>query len=463
MNNTTTTKRALLSSVMAMLICITMLIGTTFAWFTDTKTASVNKIQAGNLKIAIVDEDDNDLTKALSFKNVDGSDEILWEPGATFRTDEFYIMNKGNLNLTYKIEINNTEVSYNKLNEVIDFCLVDGDGNVFDLSSELPLAPQAKSGALQIQGTMSQDADNAYQGLILEGVAITVYAKQNTVEKDYKDNQYDKDALYDDEIITVNDADAFITAFANLEQDQIITLTGNIDMTGKNWTPIRDKGFTLNGNGKTVTGLNGPLVATTAAQDYTIKNITFDGLTIDNLNNDLQTAGLRCAALIAYADTCAYIMMEDVTIKKADIKSADYAAGFAAYTSGYGVDNNGPVNASHNFNNCKLVDSTIQGNGSTGGLIGHAGSNNATTTRIKDFTLEGTNSIKCMGDDGNTYTAKKTGNIIGTANIGTVYIEGTNITADDIGRFVPYDTGKLYINGVEQDEQSNGFTTVKTN
>ena len=456
------TKRALFSSSLALVLCFTMLLGTTFAWFTDTDTASVNKIQAGNLKIAIVDANDNDLTEALAFKNDDGETRILWEPGATFQTDEFYIKNKGNLHLTYKIEINNTEVSYNKLNEVIGFCLVDADGNQFDLSREFDLAPDRKSGALRIQGTMSPDADNAYQGLSLDGVAITVYAKQNTVEKDYKDNQYDKDALYDDEIVTVSNADEFIAAFANLEQDQIITLTGDIDMTGKNWTPIRNMGFTLNGNGKTVKGLNGPLVATTAAQDYTIKNITFDGLTIDNLNNDLQTTSLRCAALIAYADTCAYIMMDNVTIKNADIRSADYAAGFAAYTSGYGVDNNGPVNASHNFNNCKLVDSTIQGNGSTGGLIGHAGSNNATTTRIKDFTLEGTNTIKCMGDDGNTFTAKKTGNIIGTANIGTVYIEGTSITADDIGRFKPQGIGKLYINNVEQDEQEP-FTNVKTN
>lgn len=456
------TKKSLLFSVLALVLCCAMLLGTTFAWFTDTATTSVNSIEAGTLDIEIVDSDGNPLTQALSFVNTDGEPDILWEPGATFETGAFFIKNKGTLNLTYKIEINNTEVSYNKLNEAIDFSLVKGDTQL-NLNTELNLAPEAKSDALKIRGTMKTNADNSYQGLTMEGVAITVYAKQATVEKDIEDNQYDKDALYDDEIVTVRTADEFIAAFANLEQDQVITLTDNINMTGKTWTPVRNKGFTLNGSGKTVTGLNGPLVATTAAQNYTIKNITFDGLTIDNLNSDLQTAGLRCAALIAYADTCAYIMMEDVTIKNADIKSADYAAGFVAYTSGYGVDNNGPVNASHNFTNCKLVNSTIQGNGSTGGLIGHAGSNNATTTRIKVFTLEGTNNIKCMGDDGNTYTAKKTGNIIGTANIGTVYIEGANITADDIGRFVPYDTGKLYINGVEQDAQTDGFNTVKTN
>ena len=65
-----------------------------------------------------------------------------------------------------------------------------------------------------------------------------------------------------------------------------------------------------------------------------------------------------------------------------------------------------------------------------------------------------------MGDDGNTYTAEKTGNIIGTANVGTVYIDGAE--AADIGRFVPDTTGKLYINGVEQVAQ-NPFTNVKPN
>lgn len=451
MNNTKTTKRALLSSVMAMLICVAMLIGTTFAWFTDTDTASVNKIQAGNLEIAIVDAAGDDLTEALSFKNVDGRDDILWEPGATFRTDKFYIMNKGDLHLTYKIEINNTEVSYNKLNEVIDFCLVDDAGNVFNLNRELDLAPQAKSVALQIQGTMSQDAGNAYQGLSLDGVAITVYAKQNTVENDMTDETYDEDALYDDEIITVNNADAFIAAFANLEQDQIITLTGDIDMTGKAWTPVRNMGFTLNGNGKTVTGLNGPLVATTAGnQDYTIKNITFDGLTVTGLD----VSGTEYAALIAYADTCAYIMMDNVTITNANITSAKYAAGFVAFTSGYGVDNNGPVNASHNFINCKLTNSNITGGGSTGGLIGHAGANPATTTTVTDFNQSG-NTI--TGED-----REHTGNIIATAGCGIVYLNGTGVTTDDLGRFVPATTGKLYINGVEQDEQEP-FTNVKTN
>ena len=53
MNNKRATKRALLTSVMALVMCVVMLVGTTFAWFTDTASTGVNKIQAGNLDVEL--------------------------------------------------------------------------------------------------------------------------------------------------------------------------------------------------------------------------------------------------------------------------------------------------------------------------------------------------------------------------------------------------------------------------
>ena len=44
MSNKKATKRALLTSITALAMCVVMLVGTTFAWFTDTATANVNKI-----------------------------------------------------------------------------------------------------------------------------------------------------------------------------------------------------------------------------------------------------------------------------------------------------------------------------------------------------------------------------------------------------------------------------------
>ena len=51
--NSKSTKRALVSSALAMLVCVALLIGTTFAWFTDTASTSVSKIQSGNLDVTL--------------------------------------------------------------------------------------------------------------------------------------------------------------------------------------------------------------------------------------------------------------------------------------------------------------------------------------------------------------------------------------------------------------------------
>ena len=91
MTSSKATKRALISSTLALLMCVAMLIGTTFAWFTDTASTAVNKIQAGNLDVDL--EMSTDGTnwesaegKTLTFKTKDNraADQILWEPGCTY-------------------------------------------------------------------------------------------------------------------------------------------------------------------------------------------------------------------------------------------------------------------------------------------------------------------------------------------------------------------------------------------
>ena len=53
MTNSKTTRRALVLSVLSLLLCCSMLVGTTFAWFTDSVTSGKNKIVAGNLDIEL--------------------------------------------------------------------------------------------------------------------------------------------------------------------------------------------------------------------------------------------------------------------------------------------------------------------------------------------------------------------------------------------------------------------------
>ena len=70
------TKSALFSSVVALLLCFTMLLGTTFAWFTDNASSSVNKIQAGKLDIQLLDESGNSLEgQTLSWQKAAGHEQ----------------------------------------------------------------------------------------------------------------------------------------------------------------------------------------------------------------------------------------------------------------------------------------------------------------------------------------------------------------------------------------------------
>ena len=128
-------KRALLLSAMALLMCVSMLIGTTFAWFTDNVTSTGNRIQSGKLKVDIVDTNDTSLVgQGLAFENANGSTDILWEPGATFRTQAFKIKNIGNLAFKYRLILNGIDGDADLL-DVITFSIIKADGTAVELDT----------------------------------------------------------------------------------------------------------------------------------------------------------------------------------------------------------------------------------------------------------------------------------------------------------------------------------------
>ena len=194
MTNRKSTKRALLGSVMAMVLCLAMLVGATFAWFTDTASTGVNKIQAGNLDVQLVDENGNSLEgKTLEFKkaaNAAEGEAVLWEPGCTYELPAVYVKNNGKLALKYKVAITGINGSA-KLNEVIDWTINDAD-----LSADHSLSAGATSEALTIKGHMKESAGNDYMNESIDGIAITVYATQDTVESDSFNSTYDESATY---------------------------------------------------------------------------------------------------------------------------------------------------------------------------------------------------------------------------------------------------------------------------
>ena len=103
MTNAKTTKRALLSSIVSLVLCFSMLLGTTFAWFTDSVTSANNVIKSGNLDIKL------EYWKENGWVDVAGKSDILsntlWEPGVT-EVAYLRVENAGSLALKYQLGVN---------------------------------------------------------------------------------------------------------------------------------------------------------------------------------------------------------------------------------------------------------------------------------------------------------------------------------------------------------------------
>ena len=209
------TKRALLMSVLSLLLCVSMLVGTTFAWFTDSVTSAGNIIKAGNLDVEMywaegqnaVPADDADWTDASTGAIFNYS---LWEPGYT-QVRHIKIANEGSLALQYKVQIQaNGEVS--DLSDVIDVYYIDPAqqiANRSDLSAAYKLGNLTEALAgLDVSGNgvllageddvitiafkMQESAGNEYQGKSIgTDFSIVLLATQYTKEDDSFDDQYD--------------------------------------------------------------------------------------------------------------------------------------------------------------------------------------------------------------------------------------------------------------------------------
>ena len=247
------TKRSLLASVLALLMCVSMLVGTTFAWFTDTASTGVNKIQAGTLDVQLLDEQGRSLEgETLSWKKAaDGANQaVLWEPGCTYNLQSFKIKNNGNLALKYKIVISGI-VGDAKLLEAIDFTVtgVDGVTTANALNGfEGKLAASSMTEAITISGHMKESAGNEYRGKSIDGIGITVVATQDTVEHDSNGNTYDERAEYPVLASSVSDfRDALSQGNSTIILASDVTVEDGIQMSVKNDASIDFSGNTLKG------------------------------------------------------------------------------------------------------------------------------------------------------------------------------------------------------------------------
>ena len=220
MTKTKSTKRALLMSGLVLLVCVTMLIGSTFAWFTDNVTSGNNKIIAGNLDIQLLMdtgdgyEDISNSTESifnmLSNKAQNDNAYTLWEPGKT-QVAYLQIKNAGTLALKYSVALKITEVEKN-LHEVMQYSITpdatygtvkawDAEagkavalGNQNVTEADVVMNPGDEH-CFALSVHMLETAGNEYQGGMLN-FDLTVLAGQATVESDSFGVDYDEYAEY---------------------------------------------------------------------------------------------------------------------------------------------------------------------------------------------------------------------------------------------------------------------------
>lgn len=227
------TKRALLTSVLALVLSLAMLAGSTFAWFTDTASTGVNRIVSGNLDVGLEywgGAESGWLTAENSEDLFDKN--ALWEPGYT-QIVYLKVENNGNLALTYAMQITpvhetvgvNVDGEEFKLSDYIKFgwtaFTVDGDGAPVALDREA--AQTGVGGGAQLGTTLHRQAAKPMKASAEELVALVawmpenvgneanystvqptielslkVLATQAAVESDSFDETYDEDAATDE-------------------------------------------------------------------------------------------------------------------------------------------------------------------------------------------------------------------------------------------------------------------------
>ena len=423
MTKTRSTKRALILSMMSLLLCAAMLIGTTYAWFTESVSSVNNIITGGNLDVELWYKtvDPTDPTKTTEWAEVDANTNVftdaLWEPGHT-QVVYLKVVNKGTLSLKYQLGVNvaselagiNEKGEIFRLSDYIEYSVMDGEktGDRATLRAE---AAKAEAMKLREGYSKSNKLFPVGEGTSEEIVTMVVYmpetvgneanhktgtvaptlnlginliASQYTWENDSFGPDYDETAPWTGDVNTswYNTTDKSFTLttaeqLAGLAQivnagtdtfkGKTVVLGANIDLNNAAWTPIGtksadgEKAFT-----RTFAG-------------------TFDGAgyTVSNL----YVSGGNALGLFGRIGTGAHI--EDLTIDGAYVSGTDYVGAIAGYA----------YLAANCIKNCVVTDAEIiatpfllatgefDGGAKAGVIVGYALNGNLIGNIAKDSSV----------------------------------------------------------------------------
>lgn len=437
------TKRALLASVLSVMLCVAMLVGSTFAWFTDSVTSGKNKIVAGNLDVELLHTNGNVADETVEgatnlFVNADGT-AIKWEPGV-MAYENFTVKNVGSLALKYKLTINTGDFNTVKdsgksLKDVLKVAVLDSafTGNRADaqaLTFDKTIADFEKEGRLTAGEAANKThavviywepsaADNDYNlgngkessdgAPLFVDLGVSLVATQDSAENDSFGSDYDEGVAYPPVTDWYNPDDTTITNYsigtaqelaglAELVSEGVsfkgktIALNGDIDLQDNKWTPIGTKANpyngTFDGNGNTISNItpetteDGCTGLFGKINGATISNLTVSGGTV---NSDKTNTGVIAGE--ANGGKLQNVTVDNVTVNGKNAVGGLLGNSFTASIS-----------------DCAVKNCTVSGVEYVGGVTGTSYSS------LKNVTVENCNIVSSKW---------KVGGIVGQFNEGS--------------------------------------------
>ena len=272
MNKARSTRRTLALSIMAICLCCVMLIGTTFAWFTDTATSGLNHIQSGNLDMDVEYTLDGEHWYPLDdAADLFGGEDAKFEPGYT-RVVAFRLTNKGNLAFKYRLAANvveeipgtnvfgkefklsdylETSYAHNEVSTIGDILVslafdrnsqkaigwhkgaFDAVYSVDDSTALLPGDGHYVIMKVTMPETVGNEA-NAKDANSMPAIhfGVSVVATQATIERDSYDTQYDKNAAYP--VVDAADLKETLKNGGNIAVNEMIAISGDDNDAARN-------------------------------------------------------------------------------------------------------------------------------------------------------------------------------------------------------------------------------------
>ena len=182
-------KQAIIIAALAILICLVCLTGATFALFTNDKNDGTIGIiaTAGDIEVDIVDDITGEslVGEVLYFQKSGGKASVLFEPGATFYTQGFKIVNEGNIPIKFRLYISEDEdIDSEEFHSAFEVWIATGTKNPDEMQRLTEFfgslaVDSATDETYYLFVKMKETAGNEFQNKEYDGIGVTVYAVQD--------------------------------------------------------------------------------------------------------------------------------------------------------------------------------------------------------------------------------------------------------------------------------------------